>query len=105
MKSSKLLENYVSDIDQTNNANRRIEKCSKNQNIANMKSIRNMINNSNTSNKNDDSLEELPSPEATPIRMQQREFIKDFRAPEAVINMQQIKDSVDSDPDDTQIID
>ena len=91
MKSSKLLENYVSDIDQTNNANRRIENCSKNQNIANIKSIRNVIN-SSTSNKNEDSLEELPSPEATPIRMQQREFIKDFRAPEAVINMQQIKD-------------
>jgi hypothetical protein len=86
MKSSKLLENYVSDIDQTNNANRRIENCSKNQNIANIKSIRNVIN-SSTSNKNEDSLEELPSPEATPIRMQQREFIKDFRAPEAVINI------------------
>ena len=102
MKSSKLLENYISEIDQ-NLVPRKIEHCSKNQNIANMKSIRNMINNSNTS-KNDDSIEEMPSPEATPIRMQQREFIKDFRAPEALISMQQIKDSVDSDPDDSVII-
>lgn len=86
MKSSKLLENYVSDtIDHTTN-NRRVEQCSKNQNIANIKSIRNMINNSNTS-KNDDSIEEMPSPEATPIRMQQREFIKDIRAPEAIISI------------------
>jgi len=67
MKSSKLLENYVSDIDQ--NASIGFENCSKNQNIANMKSIRNVINNSNTSNKNDDSIEDMPSPEATPIRM------------------------------------
>ena len=81
MKSSKLLENYVSDnLDHSTNNSRRVEQCSKNQNIANIKSIRNMINNSNTS-KNDDSIEEMPSPEATPIRMQQREFIKDIRAP------------------------
>jgi len=68
LKSSKLLENYISEIDQ-NLVPRKIEHCSKNQNIANMKSIRNMINNSNTS-KNDDSIDEMPSPEATPIRMQ-----------------------------------
>ena len=96
MKSTKLLENYVSDIDQTQ---RKIEHCSKNQNIAKMKSIRNVIN--NTSNVNDDSMEEMPSPEATPIRMQQREFIKDFRAPEIAIHTQQIKDQIDSDPEDT----
>ena len=45
-----------------------------------------MINNSITS-PNEDSLEEMPSPEATPIRMQQREFIKDIRAPEAIISI------------------
>ena len=67
MRSSKILENYVSEIEQ--NGKRRVENCSKNQNIANIKSIRNVINNV-SENKNDDSIDDLPSPEATPIRMQ-----------------------------------
>ena len=59
-----------------------------NQNIANIKSIRNM---NNISDKNEDSIEEMPSPEATPIRMQQREFIKDIRATAPVESIISIK--------------
>jgi hypothetical protein len=87
MKSSKLLENYVTDEHFTNQS-RRVDNCSKNQNIANIKSIRNM---NNISDKNEDSIEEMPSPEATPIRMQQREFIKDIRATAPVESIISIK--------------
>ena len=63
----------------------------------------------NISDKNEDSIEEMPSPEATPIRMQQREFIKDIRATapaETIISIKQlVEQQVDSDPDDSIIID
>ena len=50
-------------------------------------------------------MEDMPQPEATPSRIQQREFAKDFRVPEQNITMIR-KDSVDdSDPDDSTIID
>jgi hypothetical protein len=76
-----------------------------------MRSIKNVIN-SASKNEDLDSQEELPSPEKTPIRMQQREFVDDFR-PDNFGNISRIekneafggKNGADSDPDDTIIID